>query len=253
MKQYKTDKIWNGYEVVMNQKGTEFAINEKGVVVAKRCGDSSCGEMKPLSDFSGRCYRCKPCNSRYYKEMYYKNREKKLEYGKNYAKSHKEQQQAYQKQYRKNNKSRKLVWYYSNPLAAKVRSANSHSAKNNNGKISIEEFGIIVGRFLIDDDVFSCPYCGRETYISTKGFHLDHFIPRSLGGRNEAFNAVPCCTYCNHSKWQYDFFEWSRDYFGHLHSMGFKYSPYQVQKRMVDYFKEYYDIDYSDRINVPAD
>lgn len=96
-----------------------------------------------------------------------------------------------------------------------------------------------------------CPYCNKCLDIET--VHVEHFIPRSKGGKDKDSNLLRVCSSCNSSKSDTDFFEWSKDYFGYLHSMGFKYSPYDVQKRMVDYFKKYYGIDYSDRINVPAE
>lgn len=94
-----------------------------------------------------------------------------------------------------------------------------------------------------------CMYCGRSLGEEKRDFHLDHFNPTAKGGRNTTHNMVVCCSYCNLGKKDEDFFEWSKDYFSHNSIL----TPYQVQKRMVDYFKEYYDIDYSDRINVPAD
>ena len=50
-------------------------------------------------------------------------------------------------------------------------------------KAVIEKFG------------YRCAYCGCE--ISIDGFHIDHFIPKNRGGRNDFENLFPACNPCN--------------------------------------------------------
>ena len=94
-----------------------------------------------------------------------------------------------------------------------------------------------------------CPYCRREFGEDLSKVQLDHFIPLSKGGLNVISNLLICCKYCNQAKQDEDFFEWSKDYFSHNSLL----TPYQVQRYVVGYFMNNYKIDYSDRINVPAD
>lgn len=43
-----------------------------------------------------------------------------------------------------------------------------------------------------------CFYCGKTLLF--KQSTLDHYYPRSLGGRGEIFNLVNCCKKCNEEK-----------------------------------------------------
>jgi 5-methylcytosine-specific restriction endonuclease McrA len=45
-------------------------------------------------------------------------------------------------------------------------------------------------------DGYRCRYCGRVFGIDD--LHVDHFIPRSRGGRNVDANRVTSCARCNH-------------------------------------------------------
>jgi len=76
-------------------------------VAQKRC--SKCGKLKPLTAFyknkrnkDGLNSLCRECC----KELYKKNKEKKLNYYRNYYKKHKEEKLNYAKNYKKNNRER---------------------------------------------------------------------------------------------------------------------------------------------------
>lgn len=43
-----------------------------------------------------------------------------------------------------------------------------------------------------------CFYCGRK--LQSRGYVLDHFIPRSKGGEDEAENRVAACPPCDGKK-----------------------------------------------------
>mmetsp|Transcript_28323 Transcript_28323/g.61671 ORF Transcript_28323/g.61671 Transcript_28323/m.61671 type:complete len:381 (+) Transcript_28323:290-1432(+) len=47
-------------------------------------------------------------------------------------------------------------------------------------------------------DGYKCQYC--HEYFKTNDLTLDHFVPRSMGGRLEWKNAVSCCRKCNGRK-----------------------------------------------------
>lgn len=43
-----------------------------------------------------------------------------------------------------------------------------------------------------------CVYCGEPLGIDNHS--LDHVVPTSRGGRNDADNTAPACRFCNHAK-----------------------------------------------------
>lgn len=55
---------------------------------------------------------------------------------------------------------------------------------------------------VFERDGFKCVYCdfdGRE-FKNWAFLQVDHFVPRSLGGSDEADNLVTSCIICNHMK-----------------------------------------------------
>lgn len=50
-------------------------------------------------------------------------------------------------------------------------------------------------------DGFSCAYCGRDLRQAPPAeINLDHLLPRSAGGTNEATNLITSCKSCNSSR-----------------------------------------------------
>lgn len=50
-------------------------------------------------------------------------------------------------------------------------------------------------------DDFTCMYCGRSLKdAQPEELNLDHLMPRSVGGGNEARNLVTACKRCNSSR-----------------------------------------------------
>jgi len=47
-----------------------------------------------------------------------------------------------------------------------------------------------------------CGYCGKSECVTTKGFEIDHFVPRKVDENkvNEYSNLVYCCFTCNRKK-----------------------------------------------------
>lgn len=57
------------------------------------------------------------------------------------------------------------------------------------------------GRYLIlERDEFRCIYCGLSSVEDATQLHVDHIIPRLIGGKDEAENLVTACQTCNLSK-----------------------------------------------------
>ncbi len=71
---------------------------------------------------------------------------------------------------------------------------------------------------VLQRDEYICQYCGThcfDTYVQDpKSVTLDHFFPRSAGGRNDIDNLITSCRDCNLHKGQklFDSFEDARDY-----------------------------------------
>ena len=49
---------------------------------------------------------------------------------------------------------------------------------------------------------FICGYCGKEEAITSKGFEIDHFVPKSIAPERETdyYNLVYACFTCNRKK-----------------------------------------------------
>jgi hypothetical protein len=51
---------------------------------------------------------------------------------------------------------------------------------------------------ILTRDGYRCRYCGAAAGVST--LHIDHVVPRALGGGDDASNLVTACADCNHGK-----------------------------------------------------
>ncbi len=71
-------------------------------------------------------------------------------------------------------------------------------------------------------DKGSCHYCGIE--LSVKGFHVDHKIPFSKGGKTELNNLVASCYMCNGAK----------------HTMNYRKFKYCLKQNGVDWRRRRY-------------
>jgi len=52
-----------------------------------------------------------------------------------------------------------------------------------------------LAEFLMEEQGGKCAYCFAN--LLKTGFHMDHYIPVVLGGRNEDFNIQLTCPTCN--------------------------------------------------------
>lgn len=53
---------------------------------------------------------------------------------------------------------------------------------------------------ILERDGYQCAYCGVVSFKDRKRMHLDHIVPRKLGGEDIASNLITACKYCNISK-----------------------------------------------------
>lgn len=51
---------------------------------------------------------------------------------------------------------------------------------------------------ILTRDGFRCRYCGATAEVAT--LHIDHVLPRSMGGRDDRANLVTACADCNSGK-----------------------------------------------------
>lgn len=87
-----------------------------------------------------------------------------------------------------------------------------------------------------------CHYCGE--IVSGRNLHVDHFLPRSLGGTDDLSNLVYACNSCNATKRHRTFEEarpflmfrrlkwptFNREQLEWLRANGFDLSPYDNGK-----------------------
>ena len=64
-------------------------------------------------------------------------------------------------------------------------------------------------------DGLACAYCGLSVEDGAK-LTLDHLLPHSLGGKNEATNLVTCCLKCNSSRGNRDWREFAAAVAGYI-------------------------------------
>ena len=141
----------------------------------KRCVESGCGEVKPLSEF-GKCSdysdglnpRCKSCN-----------------------------------------KAGARRWYENNPdRALRYRESRREHTRLYGGALRAEAAGVRVDEFTWPDllDYWSdnsippdqCYLCGEfGKYEGREGLHFDHVVPIARGGAHSMDNLRPACSSCN--------------------------------------------------------
>jgi len=86
-----------------------------------------------------------------------------------------------------------IQWQRNNPERARITFHNYRARKRASGKLSK---GLI--EILFSEQGGKCAYCFCD--LNQSRYHLDHFIPLALGGRNEDSNIVIACASCNCSK-----------------------------------------------------
>jgi 5-methylcytosine-specific restriction endonuclease McrA len=195
----------------------------------KKC--TKCLATKPASEFAG-CrtakdglqHHCKKCNAEYYvanrgrilaqnAEHYQKNKAKKDAESTAWRKAHPDRHRKFVKnwvdQHPEEVRRQRREWYEQNaescrqyskewraqrPEAVRVHAHNRRATvKKNGGRISVD-----LWKTLLDEQNAQCPYCFAD--LLEVGFHLDHFMPLALGGKNEDHNIQLTCPSCNWRK-----------------------------------------------------
>lgn len=117
------------------------------------------------------------------RERYSKNKEHEKKMALAYQAANPEKAKAYTDKWRK-----------CNPESVKLKDVNRRARKKNNGgKLSIG-----VTPKLLTHQRGKCAVC--KINLKKTGFHLDHIIPLSLGGKNTDSNIQLTCPNCNQKK-----------------------------------------------------
>lgn len=90
----------------------------------------------------------------------------------------------------------------------KGKIASKRASHRRRERMSLTEINFSEDEWLFVLEFFdnSCAYCGE----SDKTMTMDHFVPVAKLGSFTADNIIPCCSSCNSSKQDSDFFEWYR-------------------------------------------
>jgi 5-methylcytosine-specific restriction endonuclease McrA len=131
------------------------------------------------------------------REWYAANREYRSAQIKVYGAEHAEEAKVRSDEWYRNNRARKYAknraWAVAHPQEVRAFWQKRYALEKN----APGSFGADDLRQLFEQQEGCCHYC--DVYL-TKGFEMDHYIPLSLGGTNEASNIVLACMPCNRSK-----------------------------------------------------
>jgi 5-methylcytosine-specific restriction endonuclease McrA len=73
-----------------------------------------------------------------------------------------------------------------------------------------KRLGLRIARAIDTRDGGCCVYCGATAEESGSPLHLDHVVPRSLGGEDTPDNLVTACRACNCARHDMSLAQWSR-------------------------------------------
>lgn len=133
--------------------------------------------------------------NRWYNEQY---REKKLEYKRQYREENREQINADARERYQRKRESRLQYN------AEYRKANRHYFKRKayERRMLEEAAGEMASEEelaqMLEDQQHQCAYC--LVALTQKNTTVDHMIPLSRGGDNDALNLCICCSTCNSSK-----------------------------------------------------
>lgn len=147
------------------------------------------------------------------KVYYYKNKEKKLAYGRKYREKNKDRCLEWQRLWREQHpeyvapNKRKKSTYEARDKARKYLKTKTDKyllrARLKKHKRDAIKRGVNDGTVTADSwyeiqkkHGFKCHYCQTDKKTLT----LDHVIPLARGGKHTISNIVPCCPSCNSSK-----------------------------------------------------
>lgn len=208
---FKNKQLKDGFEGSCKEcRGSSFfKRKEKPVIKEGEKYCSVCGSIYPntLEYFTsdkqrkdGLSYYCKKClntanrknyNSENKKYYYLKNREDILSKRKAYYINNKDEIFLRDKKYKQSDRGKAMI--------KTTRQKRRTLSKKMLSFLTIEQWNK-----KLDDFNNSCAYCGKANC----NLSIDHFIPLSKGGELSISNTVPCCSNCNSSKNNSDFFEW---------------------------------------------
>lgn len=162
---------------------------------------SKCGKSKALDSFSidkrsgvGYQTACKECEKKY--------RLLNIEARRTYIERTKKERASSMRQYYLANAKKINAWrrnYYSEKGHLAIRLANesrrAQKVTTDDGSITAEAIEVM---FLYQNGC--CVFCHEEFHHGQKGFHIDHIVPLSMGGKHILKNIQLLCPKCNLQK-----------------------------------------------------
>lgn len=146
--------------------------------------------------------------SKYSKKYYAENRELYAERWAKYFSANKEAIRESQRHYYRDNAEEVCERWRQYYRTDKGQLASKRASHRRRERESLTEINFSVDEWLFCLEFFkyTCAYCGDAEEDMT----MDHFIPVSKLGSLISSNVIPCCSSCNSSKRDSDFFEWYR-------------------------------------------
>lgn len=104
---------------------------------------------------------------------------------------------------------RLVVWQFRKKLGPYSARSSSSRVDVRNGREPVRRIGHkgVNLASIMAKQVCRCPVCSKD--LIAHGYHLDHIMPISKGGGNEAWNIQFLCQTCNLHKSDENPFDWS--------------------------------------------
>lgn len=154
----------------------------------------------------GLSYECKTCHNIRSKRWYAKNREHKKAYAREYHKNNREKANDTYRRWREHNRKRyrELSRRWAKEHSENLR-INSRRRRARKKQVAGDHTAQDIKR-IYKKQKGKCLYCDRKV----DNYHVDHFVPLVLQGKNSPDNLVISCPECNLSKNSIHPFDWHR-------------------------------------------
>lgn len=175
---------------------------------------AACKQLKPLTDEywsrhaqgkDGWRWRCKECDRATCRDWHERNRDIRVRKMREYRAAHPEIVRQSKRKWREANREYTAKYRHMRYMKNRGKYLSRTSLKRaiSAGAELFTEEDI---RRLYEKQGGTCLYCGCDL---SGGYHVDHFIPLAVGGRNLPSNLVLACASCNGSKsnkapWNWD-------------------------------------------------
>lgn len=105
--------------------------------------------------------------------------------------------------------ARAVVGAYIQIMATRQTAGRSRHDSRPRRESLRKRLGLRISRAIAARDAHRCVYCGDTADEAGSHLHLDHVIPRSLGGEDSPGNLVTACRACNCARKTMSLAQWS--------------------------------------------